>query len=509
MNTLVGQSNHPNAATMPDDGVETLAAKGSVGPRSRDWGYTEANGLATGTADEQADDSARWQLQSLAALLELLNRIASLPTGRAASQKLADELQRYLGCEAVIVGLCRDGSHSCRVAAVSHVDRFHHHSPEIVQAQAAMQESIARSEITTWPAVDEGSRYGLKAHEQYAAARGVDVVMACPLGDATGQARAVCLVTGRTGRWDQEKMTRFFCAASTPIATTLRLITRAEAGRWITWSKRVFQQLRGRRGLVTLLLLVLAVAVMFLPVPFRVSCDGQLEPVTRRFVAVPFAGPLRESLVKPGNLVTEGQLLARMDGREIRWELAGVEAELFRATKQRAGHVASHAAGEAEMARHDIDRLRYREQLLKSRDQHLEIRSPVDGIIVSGDWQDSEGMPLEIGEVLFEVAPLEQMNVELAVPEDDMPFIQRGMPVRLVLDAFPMETYQSQVERIHPRAELVEGENVFVAEMPVENPYQKLLPGMRGRARIAAGHARIGWIVFRRPVAAIFAWLGW
>jgi hypothetical protein len=42
--------------------------------------------------------------------------------------------------------------------------------------------------------------------------------------------------------------------------------------------------------------------------------------------------------------------------------------------------VASHEAGEAEVARYEVDRLQFREQLLKARDQELEIRSPVDGL---------------------------------------------------------------------------------------------------------------------------------
>ena len=246
-----------------------------------------------------------------------------------------------------------------------------------------------------------------------------------------------------------------------------------------------------------------------MPVPHRVQCDCQLEPVTRRFVAAPFAGPLKETFVEPGDLVQQGQLLARMDGREIRWELAGVQADLYRAAKQRAGHVASHEAGEAEVARHEVDRLQFREQLLKSRDQDLEIRSPVDGMVVSGDLKDAEGMPLKVGEVLFEVAPLEAMVVELAVPEDDVTFVHSGMPVAITLDAFPMRRYEAQVGRVHPRAELRDGENVFVAEVPLENERRELLPGMRGHGRIAVGNARLGWILFRRPMAAALEWLGW
>jgi hypothetical protein len=72
-----------------------------------------------------------------------------------------------------------------------------------------------------------------------------------------------------------------------------------------------------------------------------------------------------------------------------------------------------------------------------------------------------------------------------------------------------MRHYVAQVGRIQPRAELRDGENVFVAEVPLENERRELLPGMRGHGRIAVGKARLGWILFRRPLAAALEWLGW
>ena len=105
--------------------------------------------------------------------------------------------------------------------------------------------------------------------------------------------------------------------------------------------------------------------------------------------------------------------------------------------------------------------------------------------------------------------PLEKMHVEPAIAEDDQPYVLCDMPVHVVLDAFPLQSYESQIQHVHPRAELIEQQNVFVAKTLLDNPHQKLLPGMRGRAHIKAGTARIGWIIFRRPLATVLEWLGW
>ena len=133
----------------------------------------------------------------------------------------------------------------------------------------------------------------------------------------------------------------------------------------------------------------------------------------------------------------------------------------------------------------------------------------MDGIVVSGDLKDAEGMPLKVGEVLFEIAPLDAMDVELAISEDDLPYIRCGMPVHITFDAFPLRSYESKIERIHPRSEMRDDRNVFIAQVRLENPRQALHPGMRGYARVAAGRAPGGWILLRRPLAAALEWLGW
>ncbi len=57
-----------------------------------------------------------------------------------------------------------------------------------------------------------------------------------------------------------------------------------------------------------------------LPYPVRATCE--LQPVVRRVIAAPFDGVLMRATARAGEVVTEGQLLAEMDGRELRSQLA-------------------------------------------------------------------------------------------------------------------------------------------------------------------------------------------
>jgi multidrug resistance efflux pump len=255
--------------------------------------------------------------------------------------------------------------------------------------------------------------------------------------------------------------------------------------------------------------IVLLIAVLCCPWPYRVKCDCELQPVVRRYVAAPFDATLERSYVEPGDLVSQDQLLARIDGREIRWELAGMAAEQTKASKQRDGHRAAHEFGSAEVARYEMERLALKTELLEYRGDNLDIRSPIDGIVITGDLKKAEGVPLTVGQTLFEIAPLDRMIVEIAVPEEEIRHVRTGQAVEIVLEAFPRERLQGTLARIHPRSELKETEHVFVAEFDLSNPDARLRPGMHGKARISTPSHPLAWNLFHKPWEKMLYWMGW
>jgi multidrug efflux pump subunit AcrA (membrane-fusion protein) len=292
------------------------------------------------------------------------------------------------------------------------------------------------------------------------------------------------------------------------MAAVLRTVQQAQLGPGQRWYRRLRRAAGSHRLRVWSALSVLAAAALAVPVPHRVECDCAIEPVVRQFIAAPFGAPLEASLVRPGDEIAEGQLLARLDGREVRWELAGVEADFQRAARERDGHMAQHDSGAARLSELQMERLQLQTKLLEHRAEQLEIRSPLAGLVISGDLDQAIGAPLEIGQVLFELAPLERVVVELKIPEQDVPYAQVGQPVRFWLESQPDEPRDGRIARITPRAEIVDGMSVFVAEVPFENHAAWLRPGMQGTARIDVGECRLGWRLFHRAWETARVWFG-
>ncbi|MFY9254157.1 MAG: efflux RND transporter periplasmic adaptor subunit [Fuerstiella sp.] len=498
----------PNAAAVQFQKTTALELAAS---RLSEW--------LAGRKSIQASDDSR----HVAALVELTSLVLSSESRKAAGQCLVDQLKQHLQASQVLFGACRHQSLKCQLAAVSgtpEVDRF---SEATKIAEAVMQESIARSAASIWPAVEDSNRHALLSHKHFAEENKVTSVVACPLRNEAGDVVGCVIASFGTqvstqplsaddvtsARRLAEDGLRFLHAGTRSIGTAVHVVHRTTTGKISNWTSRLRKAASGQKALTAGIIAGIITAAMLIPVDYRVTCDSELQPVSPRYVAAPFDAPLDECLVHPGDVVEAGQILARLDGRELHWEQAGIKADLGKATKEHNAYLSEQEFGDAAIARHEIDRLRNRSAMLSNRDNELDIRSPISGIVVSGDLKDTEGVPLETGQSLFEIAPLDRLVIEVAIPEEDIRHVQEGMNLSVQLDAMPSQIVAATVLRIHPKAELRDHENVFIAEAELDNSEQLLRPGMKGAAKISTGHRALGWNLFHKPVAHVTGWLGW
>lgn len=274
----------------------------------------------------------------------------------------------------------------------------------------------------------------------------------------------------------------------------------AQASPLTLWARRHKRKLQ-------LGLAALAMVMLLFPLPHKVTGASTATPKVRRFVVAQFDGSLKESMVQPGDPVTRGQTLAMMDGKEIELEIASLRAELDMAEKQRTMHLASGEMALVQLAALERDKLSRRITYLQGLLEQLDIVSPLDGVLLSGDLRRSVGSPLSKGQPLFEVAPLGSMVVEISVDQGDVPYVEPGMEIRAVFDTFPGRVWEGTVETILPATELRQGRYVFVAEMTVDNPEGLLKPGMTGEADITVGRRCLAWTLLRKPVNALRTFL--
>jgi biotin carboxyl carrier protein len=464
-----------------------------------------------------ADANVAQLARHTAAIIELTTQISATADIDTACQHLVTRLNSHLGADLTAIALVSAAQGECQLQAVSDADTVDRLNPATQNIEAALQESVARAEVSVWPPMEGYGRHALLAHRQFADSRDSRAVITAPVRDSQDQIVAALLLSFdavnqhlKTDRHEQlQQVIAFLAAAERPLAATLGLLIRSSKGIVQTFRESIQSAFGMRRARTVTALILFAGMILLIPAEYNIRCDLELQPVARRYVAAPFDGPLLESVARPGDVVEKDQLLARMDDREIKWELAGLRADLNRANNERNSFLSQHKVSDAEIARHEVQRLKNREQLLEHRSSHLEIRSPIAGVVVSGDHRNAEGVPLDTGQTLFEIAPLDRMIVEVAIPEDDISQAQQNQRVSIRLNAMPDAAVEATILRIHPRSQVRDGDNVFIAEAEIDNSGQHLRPGMQGEATISTGKHCLGWNLFHKPLAHLMGWLGW
>jgi multidrug efflux pump subunit AcrA (membrane-fusion protein) len=135
--------------------------------------------------------------------------------------------------------------------------------------------------------------------------------------------------------------------------------------------------------------------------------------------------------------------------------------------------------------------------------------SPIDGVIVSGDLDRYIGSPLEIGQTLVEIAPLDRVNIEIEIPEYEIGYVVADADARIRFASIGGDSIRQKVNAVYPAAEIRDDNSVFVAKMEVENPEGKLRPGMRGDATAYGPLRPAAWSWIRGSWERLLWWAGY
>jgi multidrug resistance efflux pump len=126
--------------------------------------------------------------------------------------------------------------------------------------------------------------------------------------------------------------------------------------------------------------------------------------------------------------------------------------------------------------------------------------APFDGVVVSGDLRQLIGSPVELGRLLFQIAPLDAYRIILQVEERDIAYLAVGQQGELTLSGILSQRMDFTVEQIMPVSTAQEGRNVFRVEARLLSPSERVRPGMEGIGKIIVGERNLLWIWTHRLV---------
>jgi HlyD family secretion protein len=123
---------------------------------------------------------------------------------------------------------------------------------------------------------------------------------------------------------------------------------------------------------------------------------------------------------------------------------------------------------------------------------YTKIISPVDGVVVTRSIDPGATVVSSFqAPVLFVIAQeLKKMRVMADVDEADVGRLKEGMPADAVVDAFPGEQFHGIVQQVRYSPNNVSGVVTYSAVVEVENPDEKLRPGMTATVTIKTAETK-------------------
>ncbi|MCB1231166.1 MAG: efflux RND transporter periplasmic adaptor subunit [Verrucomicrobiae bacterium] len=433
-------------------------------------------------------------------LVDLFSRASLAPTLSEAVSIVSREIRQFVNCSRVAIGL--GTGTRLRVEGMSGFAKVEGRSHGTRLIASAMREAMGLEKTVAWPPVEEADTQIWPATDQteLLEAFAVKQTITIPLVTAEGRTVGAWMFLFKGGEPFTMRKFALMEAATLHASSLLDLIRRGKPT-GIRGAIHRFWVNASRFKKIAIATITAIVAVLLLiPVPHNVSAPCEVQPKTMRQVAAPFDGVLEEVFVKPGDHVERDQLLANLDGKEVGWRHAQALAEREMAVKKRdLARTTSRDVAEIQMAQLEADAAAVKVDLLEYQKEHLDIRAPIEGFVISGSLERSKGVPVSMGQKLFEVAPVDTMYLEIAVADSDINWVEQGMDLSLRLEARTREKYDAVIREVYPVSEVKDSENVFICLAEIDNEDAALRPGMRGRVKIHSGYRPLGWILFHKP----------
>jgi len=251
-------------------------------------------------------------------------------------------------------------------------------------------------------------------------------------------------------------------------------------------------------------------ALVLVPVPLRVGGAARVLPEKRLPVTPAVAGRVVDVVVREGDRVEPGEVLAILDDGEFRLGREDARARYQVAMRELDRFQANGMPAEAAVERARLDGLHAELDLWETRLERTRLRSPMAGIVASPRVEEQVGARFEPGDVFCEVVDPDRQQIEVAVAEADAGLLEVGMPVKIKLFSYPTRSFSGTVERIGVTATREDDMPVFLVRVSLEEAEALLRSGMTGKGKISTGPASLGRVIFRRPARWLWSvFWGW
>lgn len=247
-----------------------------------------------------------------------------------------------------------------------------------------------------------------------------------------------------------------------------------------------------------------------------IQVSGTLMPLTQAVVKSTVSGEVHRVLVREGETVKQGAVVAEIDTTDASSRLDAAQADQAErrarlAIAERNRDTNQTLLQQQFISQNAFDQLASTQQaneaavrwadaqvkLARKAIDDAVVRAPISGTVakrfVNGGERVSPEAPI------LSVVDLSRMELEATVPASEVASITQGLAVQFRVDGFGSRSFLGRVERINPLAEA--GSRAIKVFVSVPNPDGALRGGMFAEGSVTLAHASS---VPAMPLAAVF-----
>jgi len=445
--------------------------------------------LLANNKQDQTDDHYFLVLRLLAACYEQKNYAEVLI-------RLVSELTVKFDCDRVALGQIHK-QHS-KVVALSNSAHFDARSNFMQKIADAMDEAIEQDSLICIP--NPQATVIQRAHLELSRKFGSGAILTIPLWYEETVFGALTLLRSEEKPFDSETVslceltvsliTPFLALKKTAEQPLTKLISKTLKRRL---SKLLsFNYLKVKLAVASVVGLILVMSL--LKGDYQLTADAMLEGKLQRVVTAPISGFLLSASVRAGDTVHKGDVMANLDGSELQLQLGKLNGQLQKFRREYREALSTGDLVKVRVNSAQIDQATAEMELTQQQLQKITLTAPFDSVVIEGDLSQLLGSPVERGETLFKIAPLEGYRIILKVDERLISYVKPGQKGTLALSSMPERNFQLTVQKITAIAKADNGGNIFRVEASLDTAPDLLRPGMEGIGKINAGRKNLLWI---------------
>ena len=186
-----------------------------------------------------------------------------------------------------------------------------------------------------------------------------------------------------------------------------------------------------------------------------VSATGTIQPRDSVEVSGKVTARIQDILVEENDHVTEGQVVAILDGKDFEAKLDQANFTLTNARQklertERLYNIGAKSLQELQDAQYEYDRAKSAVELAEDDVNQTVITAPMDGIVV-GEPKTPGTMAVQGNAnptVIMRIADLSEKLVKAKVDETDIGSVRVGERATFTVDAYPDKTFDAEVTKI-------------------------------------------------------------